>query len=34
MDWDKNGYVTPLEFKSYMAELKKGEDINTEDVYK
>ncbi len=33
MDWDKNGYVTPIEFKSYLAELKKGEDINPDEVY-
>ncbi len=33
MDWDKNGYVTPIEFKSYLKELKKGEEINSEEVY-
>ena len=33
MDWDKNGYITPIEFKSYMSELKKGEDINVAEVY-
>ncbi len=33
MDWDKNGYVTPLEFKSYLIELKKGEEVNTQEVY-
>ena len=34
MDWDKNGTVSPIEFKSYLANLKKGEDLNSEDVYR
>jgi Ca2+-binding EF-hand superfamily protein len=33
MDWDKNGLVSPIEFKSYLANLKKGEELNTEEVY-
>ena len=33
MDWDKNGTVSPIEFKSYLASLKKGEDLNSEEVY-
>ena len=33
MDWDKNGVVSPIEFKSYLAGLKKGEAINSEEVY-
>ena len=33
MDWDKNGYITPIEFKSYLSSLKKGEEINSEEVY-
>jgi len=34
MDWDKNGMVSPIEFKSYLANLKKGEEINADEVYK
>jgi Ca2+-binding EF-hand superfamily protein len=33
MDWDKNGTVSPIEFKSYLANLKKGEELNSEEVY-
>ena len=37
MDWDKNGYITPIEFKSYLLSLKKGDenntDLDTDDVY-
>ena len=33
MDWDKNGVVSPIEFKSYLANLKKGEELNSEEVY-
>lgn len=33
MDWDKNGYITPIEFKSYLASLKKGEEMSAEEVY-
>ncbi len=29
----KNGTVSPIEFKSYLASLKKGEDLNSEEVY-
>ncbi len=29
MDWDKNGTVSPIEFKSYLANLKKGEVLNS-----
>ena len=32
MDWDKNGYITPLEFKSYLSDLRKGENISTDEV--
>ena len=28
MDWDKNGSVSFVEFKSYLAKLKKGEDFD------
>ena len=34
MDWDKNGYITPIEFKSYLQSLKKGEDMDADEVYK
>ena len=34
MDWDKNGYVTPIEFKSYLSELRKGENISMDEVLK
>ncbi len=33
MDWDKNGYITPIEFKSYLSSLKKGEEMDTAEVY-
>ena len=33
MDWDKNGYITPIEFKSYLSSLRKGEEISSEEVY-
>ena len=33
MDWDKNGVISPIEFKSYLANLKKGEELNSEEVY-
>ena len=33
MDWDKNGYITPIEFKSYLAGLRKGEEIDNDEVY-
>ena len=32
MDWDKNGTISCIEFKSYLAKLKKGEDLDHEDV--
>ena len=28
MDWDKNGTISCIEFKSYLAKLKKGEDLD------
>jgi len=28
MDWDKNGTISCIEFKSYLVKLKKGEDID------
>lgn len=28
MDWDKNGSVSFIEFKSYLSKLKKGEDFD------
>ena len=28
MDWDKNGSVSFVEFKSYLSKLKKGEDFD------
>lgn len=34
MDWDKNGYITPIEFRSYLEALKKGEEISQEEVIK
>ena len=33
MDWDQNGYITPIEFKSYLASLKKGEELNMDEVH-
>ena len=32
MDWDKNGTISCVEFKSYLSKLKKGEDVNHEEV--
>ena len=32
MDWDKNGTISCIEFKSYLAELKKGEDLDHGEV--
>ena len=32
MDWDQNGYITPVEFKSYLEGLKKGEVIDTDEI--
>ena len=32
MDWDKNGTISCIEFKSYLAKLKKGEELDHEDV--
>jgi len=34
MDWDKNGEISKIEFKSYLAKLEKGENLNAEAVYK
>ena len=28
MDWDKNGTISCIEFKSYLAKLKKGEELD------
>ena len=34
MDWDKNGYITPIEFKSYLLSLKKGDhELNVDEIY-
>ena len=32
MDWDKNGTISCIEFKTYLAKLKKGEELDHEDV--
>lgn len=32
MDWDKNGTISPIEFKSYLASLKKGEELNAREI--
>ena len=32
MDWDRNGSISRTEFKSYLQEMKKGEEINMEEV--
>ena len=32
MDWDRNGTISRTEFKSYLQEMKKGEEINMEEV--
>jgi Ca2+-binding EF-hand superfamily protein len=32
MDWDRSGTISRSEFRSYLEELKKGEDISIEDV--
>jgi len=32
MDWDKNGTISCIEFKSYLQKLKKGEDLDHQDV--
>jgi len=34
MDWDKNGEISKIEFKSYLAKLEKGENLDAEAVYK
>ena len=34
MDWDKNGLISAVEFKSYLQKLKKGEDLNHEEIMK
>jgi Ca2+-binding EF-hand superfamily protein len=34
MDWDKNGSISCVEFKSYLQTLKKGEDLNHDEVLK
>ena len=34
MDWDKNGTVSCVEFKSYLAKLKKGESLDHDEVVK
>ena len=28
MDWDKNGTISCIEFKSYLAKLRKGEELD------
>ena len=33
MDWDKNGVVSAIEFKSYLASLKKGEEMTPEEAF-
>ena len=32
MDWDKNGVVSAVEFKSYLSKLKKGEEMTGEEA--
>ena len=32
MDWDKNGSVSFVEFKSYLSKLKKGEDFDHQEA--
>ncbi len=32
MDWDKNGTISCVEFKSYLQQLKKGEELDHEEV--
>ena len=32
MDWDKNGCVSFVEFKSYLSKLKKGEDFDHDEA--
>ena len=32
MDWDKNGLISPVEFKSYMQKLSKGEELSHDEV--
>lgn len=34
MDWDKNGTVSPVEFKSYLQQLRKGEELDSDEVFK
>ena len=34
MDWDRNGTISRSEFKSYLQEMKKGEEINMDEVLK
>ena len=34
MDWDKNGTISCVEFKSYLQQLKKGEELDHEEVVK
>ena len=32
MDWDKNGVVSAVEFKSYLANVKKGEEMTLDEA--
>lgn len=34
MDWDKNGTISCVEFRSYLQQLKKGEELDNEEVLK
>ena len=34
MDWDKNGVVSAVEFKSYLANVKKGEEMTLDEALK
>jgi len=34
MDWDNNGEISRIEFKSYLAKLEKGENLDADAVYR
>lgn len=34
MDWDKSGTISCVEFKAYLAKLKRGEELDHEEVVK
>ena len=34
MDWDRNGSISRTEFKSYLQEMKKGEEVDIDEVHK